>query len=323
MAMEYPLLSIIIPAYNVEDEISKCLNSILHQSYSNIEVIIVDDGSTDKTSILCDEYALKDSRIRVFHNSNGGMSAARNYALDRMTGSYLTFVDSDDWLENDILNIGMQYLIDNPSVDALRFGHTNYWSDQEKTIVPATEFHLSRPNDIYREYALKLQINQYPWGKFFKRSVFENVRFPIGKYYEDVPTIFRALKNIKVFDGLSISGYAYRRYRVGSVTRTMDDRIFDLHKNIEDLYHEAFETNPTLITYINTMQVMHLRVNMVAAWEDKGKRKDWFRKFRPFIKEARKYPYIWGNKTERIHWGLFLKFPRLYLDLWSYYQSRK
>lgn len=317
------LLSIIIPVYNVEQELSKCLESVLEQDYPSIEIIVVDDGSRDSSGFICDKFAHQDSRIRVFHKENGGLSSARNYGISRASGEYITFLDSDDWLENDVINKAMQYLNAYPDTDVLQFGITNYWSEDITSREQFQNFTLSSSREIYSEYVLKKRINQYAWGKIYHRSLFEGIEFPKDRYYEDVPTGFRILEKVKVFAGISDFGYGYRRYRADAITKRFDDRILDLHLNIHDLQREYAERNPELLLYINTMQVMHLRVNMVAAWEDKGKRKDWFRKFRPFIKEARKYPYIWGNKTERIHWGLFLKFPRLYLDLWSYYQSRK
>ena len=96
-----PLLSVIIPVYNVEDYVARCVDSVLNQTYGNLEVILVDDGAKDSSGDICDTLALKDSRVRVIHKENGGLSSARNVGLDMATGEYITFVDSDDWLEAD------------------------------------------------------------------------------------------------------------------------------------------------------------------------------------------------------------------------------
>lgn len=100
--MNKPLISVIVPVYNVEKFLSRCLNSILAQTYNNLEVILVDDGSTDNSGKICDDYALKDKRIRVIHKQNGGVSSARNMALSVAKGEYIGFVDSDDYIENDM-----------------------------------------------------------------------------------------------------------------------------------------------------------------------------------------------------------------------------
>ncbi len=99
--MEYPLISVIVPVYKVEDYLPRCVQSLLAQTYPNLEIYLVDDGSPDRCGILCDEFAAADSRIRVIHKENGGLSSARNAGIDVAQGEYLGFVDSDDWVEPD------------------------------------------------------------------------------------------------------------------------------------------------------------------------------------------------------------------------------
>ena len=99
------LVSIIVPVYKVEQYLSRCVDSILQQSYSNLEIILVDDGSPDSCGMICDEYQKKDSRVQVIHKSNGGLSDARNYGIEAAQGKYLAFVDSDDWLDFDMIDI--------------------------------------------------------------------------------------------------------------------------------------------------------------------------------------------------------------------------
>ena len=103
--MNTPLVSVIVPVYNVAPYLEQCLDSIVNQSYRNLEIILVDDGSTDKSGAICDRYAEQDSRIQVVHKENGGQSSARNVALDMMTGEWVLFVDSDDWIELNTLEL--------------------------------------------------------------------------------------------------------------------------------------------------------------------------------------------------------------------------
>ena len=102
--MEQPLISVIVPIYKTEQYLEKCINSIRNQTYRNLEIILIDDGSPDRCGEICDSFSKIDSRIRVFHKKNGGQSSARNMGLDHMNGEYVAFVDSDDWIEDEMYN---------------------------------------------------------------------------------------------------------------------------------------------------------------------------------------------------------------------------
>ena len=120
--MDNPLISVIVPVYNVEPYLRKCLDSIVNQTYKNLDIILVDDGSTDNSGAICDEYTQKDDRIIVIHQANAGQSAARNAALDTMRGEYVMFVDSDDWLEIEACETSLASIIDHHA-DIVCFGH--------------------------------------------------------------------------------------------------------------------------------------------------------------------------------------------------------
>ena len=114
MEMEkQPLISVIVPVYNVENYLPRCLDSIINQTYTNLEILLVDDGATDNSGKLCDEYAQKDNRIRVFHKENGGVSSARNMGLDNATGEYIAFVDSDDYIDKCMYEIMLNSSVQN------------------------------------------------------------------------------------------------------------------------------------------------------------------------------------------------------------------
>ena len=123
--MENKLISIIVPVYNVEEYLKQCLDSILEQTFSDYEVILVNDGSTDNSGLICQEYAEKDSRIRYFEKENGGLSDARNYGIEQAQGEYLTFVDSDDFLDKMHLNVLYTALVSN-NVDISIVNYANY-----------------------------------------------------------------------------------------------------------------------------------------------------------------------------------------------------
>ena len=146
--MKNPELSIIIPVYNVESYINRCLQSILNQSYSDFGLVIVDDGSTDGSAALLDQYASQDERILVVHQQNMGVSAARNTALKLFKGNYLTFVDPDDFISSETIILNMDYLHSNSDIDILQYPYCHYIDDEhdKKIICPHSQLLEGKQN---------------------------------------------------------------------------------------------------------------------------------------------------------------------------------
>lgn len=185
-----PLISIIVPVYNVKDYVEKCLDSICGQTYKNLEIVVVDDGSTDGSGEICDTYASKDRRIRVIHRKNGGLSAARNEGLDAATGEFLGFVDSDDWIDLDMFKF-LYELLETEEADISicshyieRSGRTKikYSSDEVLNLVPRDAMRLLVEDDIIRNFA---------WDKLYRRTLFRELRFPQGRYFEDIAVMYK------------------------------------------------------------------------------------------------------------------------------------
>ena len=185
--MPSPLISVIIPIYNVEQYLRRCLDSIVNQSYTNLEIILVDDGSPDSSPQICDKYASKDNRIIVIHKENGGLSDARNAGLDICKGEYISFVDSDDWVSQDYIN-ELYSSIKNSHADIAIVNHThvtdnfkiNTESNQNYTIKL-----FSKQQALFKLIAKQHQPFVVSWGKLYRKELFNNIRFPIGKYHED------------------------------------------------------------------------------------------------------------------------------------------
>lgn len=180
-------LSIIIPVYRTQETLTRCMESILLQSFTDYEIILVDDGSPDLCPQLCDEYALQDHRIKVIHKQNGGLSDARNAGLDIAQGEYVTFVDSDDAIAPGTLQPLMGELTEKPYVDILEY------PIQERVGHPTREHLLTfKPQDYHDAVsywlAEKAYDHTYACNKIFKRNMFEGIRFPQGKNFEDVLT---------------------------------------------------------------------------------------------------------------------------------------
>ncbi len=181
--MHNPLISVIVPVYNSEQYLSRCVESILNQSYSNLEIILVDDGSQDNCGSMCDTFAKNDRRIKVIHRKNGGSSDARNAGLDIATGKYLAFVDSDDFIHKNFVKRLFEICEENHCEIAqcsFEHGKKNNFSSSvnTKTTVQVSTFDHIR---IFRGRKLKIAA----WGKLYKSILFSNIRFPLRKIHED------------------------------------------------------------------------------------------------------------------------------------------
>lgn len=168
-------LSIIIPIYNVENTLRRCLDSVISQNIDDCEIILVDDGSTDRSRIIADEYACKHPFITIYHKENGGLSDARNYGLDRMNGDYVTFVDSDDELSPNTLEPLLNILHNNPEYDILEYSVLQNPGEQDETFI-----NLGKHNYPYALDWLMTNGTRHCWmcNKIFKSNLFINLRFP-------------------------------------------------------------------------------------------------------------------------------------------------
>lgn len=240
------LVSVIVPVYNVEKYLSQCLDSIIHQTYKNLEIILVNDGSTDGSGKICDDYAAKDGRIKVIHQENGGLSDARNKGLDLMTGQFVTFVDSDDYLENNCIHTLYTYAC--TCKTDISIG--KFVEFEENTSQFLFHNHLNNGNKIEfltgdqcleRHHKYFLSIFVTAWAKLYRTSLFNDsnpckkIRYPLGVLHEDQYTthklFFKSNKIVFVNDYL----YVYR-VRKNSITNTplSDKRIMDNIRGLEE-----------------------------------------------------------------------------------------
>ena len=204
-----PLISVIVPIYKVELYIRQCIDSLLAQTYRNLEIILVDDGSPDGCPAICDEYARKDSRIRVIHKENGGLSDARNVGIDAAKGDYIGFVDSDDWVMPDMY----EYLYRGAQeygADITVCEYYECWKNKCKaTYRPEVRIFAC---DEAINALLLLKIGSYAWNKLYKREVWSaDIRYPKGELYEDVRTTYRLFEKVQKVVALPEPKYYYRR----------------------------------------------------------------------------------------------------------------
>lgn len=197
------MISIIVPVYKVEKYLRRCIDSILLQTYKDFELILVDDGSPDRCGEICDEYALKEGRIRVIHQENGGLSAARNAGLEVAQGEYIGFADSDDYCHPEMFDV----LHNNIAQYNADLVVSKFERIEDSSEIVSCKSHTSSKeeiidgNEALKRFIVEKDFGAYVWNKLFRKSLFKETRFPVGKLYEDdfiMPSIFYRCKRIVV-----------------------------------------------------------------------------------------------------------------------------
>lgn len=212
-------ISVIVPVYRVEPYLDRCVQSIVEQTYSDMEIILVDDGSPDICPAMCDTWAEKDSRIRVIHKENGGLSDARNAGMALATGEYISFIDSDDWIAPEMLQRLLEALErDDSDIAACAVqmvweddGHSEFLTVRRNCVLDREEAQLA----LLRESLLKHPV----WYKLYRRKTVQDIPFEVGKYHEDVYWGYQAVGNARRVSLIDYIGYFYFQ-RSGSIMGT-------------------------------------------------------------------------------------------------------
>ena len=232
-----PLISVIVPVYNVEHFLDPCMQSIVAQTYANLEILLVDDGSTDGCPAMCDNWAKKDQRVRVFHQPNGGLSAARNTALDAMQGELVTMVDSDDVVRPPAIEMMYQAMIKNNANivvgDYTPFDEdgTPQWPEQG-TDPTVLRFPQHR---ALRSIFYQMGLTHSAWGRLYEASLFEEIRYPVGKNYEDLAIIYPLVIKCGRIAKMNYTVYGYRQRRSSILGAFSPSRavVLDILENLE------------------------------------------------------------------------------------------
>lgn len=246
--MTKKLVSVIIPVYKVEEYLESCVNSVINQSYRNIEIILVDDGSPDKCGYMCDMFSKKDNRIRVIHKNNGGLSDARNAGLDICIGNYIVFVDSDDLVDVNYIERLLNLVESGADIAVCvpKLFH-NEQDLYKKTETPVNISVLSSKQAL-RE--LLIQNNYYfepsAWGKIYKAELFEHLRFPFGKYFEDLATTYLAVDMAKNVVCTTEKLYFYRQRNGSILNSAFNKKMLDILEIADEMYQYIIKNHPDL-----------------------------------------------------------------------------
>jgi glycosyltransferase involved in cell wall biosynthesis len=248
--MENRKISIIVAAYNIEAYLPRCLDSLLAQSYPNLEIIVVDDGSTDGTGAICDKYKTKDFRITVIHQLNQGLSGARNTGLALAAGDYIGYVDGDDWIEPDMYRAMLEACEEECAQLAVCAYRQIGNEKEEKKQFTGERYILTKENalEIYISDNQPYHIYNSVWSKLFRKDIIEGMQFPVGKKSEDIMYTTRAMVNAEKCVFLDTPYYNYVVDRADSIMnnklheRRFNDEIPFWKEQIVFLKDKGFET---------------------------------------------------------------------------------
>ncbi|MDQ1148159.1 glycosyltransferase [Sphingobacterium zeae] len=273
--LKEPLISIIIPVYNVEPYLSECLTSVIDQTYSNLEIILVNDGSTDGSGNICAAYAKNDVRIKIINKTNGGLSDARNKGLDLANGEYVSFVDSDDVIDKNFICNLLQVLLDSDASIAM-CDYTNFTS-----VPPTKQPKYDHSVDVYTgEYMLNnlynpswIPKNVIAWNKLYKISVWNNLRYTVGVLHEDEYIIHELYANTNRLAYTREPLYFYRQ-REASITKKISQQRINDTLAIFDLRESFFKTKGYNHLINPNYQAKLLNIGLLAiTYEDERARK--------------------------------------------------
>lgn len=289
------LLSVIVPVYRVEEYLPRCVDSILAQTVSDLELILVDDGSPDRCGAICDEYAARDPRVRVIHKENGGLSSARNAGIDIARGQWLGFVDSDDWIKPDCY----EKLLDCARRRKVKLVCAGRWDVSEGTgetkpgLCPEKEETISGTEMARRIFTWE-HLDSAAWDKLYRAELFDDIRYPLGKVSEDVPVTYRLA--LKAGEAALCPERVYCYYhRQGSITYSKaSEKTFHFSEHTRQILQYCREQYPELV---GPARYMHLwaqayNLKMLGLPED---RKRFPRQYRDSQRElGRELPFLLG-----------------------------
>lgn len=310
------LISIIVPVYNNEKYLDKCIESITKQTYTKLEIILVDDGSPDNCPQICDRWAEKDSRIKVIHKQNGGVSSARNSALDKATGNYISFVDSDDYLEPDAIEVLYSQLKENTcdvSIGSFLFDYTDNRQTQKQNAVSM----IIENDEILKNYLLDKNIRTETPNKLYKAELFNGIRFsPDISYAEDFKINYYILKNCK--KAVLCDKYTYHYLQESgnsSTTPYMTVQRAESYRISKDILNEQeYKSELYYCALWRLIVRLFALITRVCKAEDKSFMDRYFDVYRQEILNYKSEIYRGSySKKQKIATFLLDKLPKIYI----------
>lgn len=331
MTEQKPLISVIVPIYKAEQYLDKCVQSIVDQTYRNLEILLVDDGSPDSCPMLCDSWASKDSRIKVIHKKNEGQEVARNIGLDSATGSFIAFVDSDDWIASDMYEYLYSNLV-NANADISACQATLVYPDGKYRHTQEFSPRLRQGDAAHALILVSTDVmGHVVWDKLYKAELFTKIRFPDVPRDGDMFVTYRILDNINQFVFAPQPKYYYRQH---------DDSLAHSDKPVVALYVDACREMVALVQrkYPETVPYAYLDFITHCVWAfEQIARIGMPDRLQPTMKLyrqeiSRNYKYVCNNVdptiykislAERTRWFLISVYPKIFLFLYAIFLRLK
>ncbi len=326
--MDKMKVSVIVPVYNVEQYLSKCLDSLVNQTLPEIEILVVNDGSPDNSQAIIDDYAARyPDKIRAFIKENGGLSDARNFGVRYATGEYLMFVDSDDYVSADMCEkLYNKAVAEAADVTACNFYTVSESNIKEKLFLKTADFF---GNNIETCPELLLECKSYAWNKLYRKDWFveNHFAFPVGQWFEDSAVVYNMLYLANKIAVVEDCLYFYRIDRDGSITNTINDKVFDIFLSCESImqFYRAHTQSEQVLAVAERICQIHtfVRLKVIIRYGKVGMRLKFYRKmlsiFKKWMPNWSKNPYYRQVKTGRLYLKirhcpflmyLYLAFPR-------------
>ena len=325
---DYSVISIIVPVYNVEEYLEECLESIYHQTYTNIEVILVNDGSTDASRDICERFCQKDSRFKLINQENQGLSEARNVGVRASIGEYIFFVDSDDVVKVNILEILLSFMAEDIDIVGCSYSHQKEELElQNKSNV----VFQGDSNEAIFSCINYGRVNSLAWAKLYRRRIVEEVPFLKGLLYEDTYTGIVNLKYIRKMIVIDTIGYYYRTRSNSIMKKEFSKKNLDVFKICDSLYEE-FKNDQM---YAEISKLIFLIISQHVFYYEIRPTHEYYRIYQNYIQKyadiAKQSPevlrsskllrwYLWCPKYfTRVTFPLYVR----YLEIANYIKSKK
>lgn len=310
-------ISVIVPVYNVENYISKCLDSILAQTHSDLEVICVNDGSTDNSGKILDEYAARDPRVKVFHKENGGVSSARNFALENVSGECIGFIDSDDYIAPDMYS-SLLSALEEQNADIAECGIAYVYENGENKNGLVRKYHLTDKRRILNAFFLK-KMGIINCTKLFRRGVCDGLKFNEEyKIGEDSLFLYQALKNAKEVIGIDKVGYYYLQRATSVMHNVIDEKRLKLFE-IVDYWLEENKYDKELYTSVVKRDAVLSVFVLESALKDKDRNKATIKMLRGRVLKHKRIILTNNKFSIKFKAGTLL----LWMCPWLYYRINK
>lgn len=317
------LISIIIPVYNVEKYIEECIKSVINQTYKKLEIILVDDGSTDNSGKICDEYSKKDDRIIVVHKKNGGVSDARNYGIEVAKGKYISFIDSDDYIEKDMYEF-LYNLIKNEDAQISCCGKYIVYDNKTELYVKKDVKEVMNSQQAILMLCNFGYMGHSTYAKLYKKELFKEIKYPKIKNGEDIGTTYKVFDNANKIVYDSTPKYYYRQ-RADSITKQKktNDEIINVSKEFMEFVIKKYPEieKPAICYYVYTMIGFYDSI-IKSENQNKKQAKDILKEIRKYSKQCKNEMKIQGRKRY-LQSILIIHFPKIYNIIFKIYNMEK